>query len=206
MAERQFLEPAMRQRATEIVKQIESHTSVEVVVSVRRASSRYLRASIRAGAAVALVAALVMVLSPTAYTTWLIPVDAALAGVLAGFVVTQWPALKRRCLSSSERMQGVAAEAAASFHRLNIAATREHTGLLVFVSLFERQVLLRPDSGINVDLLGPEYESARDALQTALQNYDAERFLLALASLAAPLASVHPRRPDDINELSDEVD
>jgi putative membrane protein len=195
----------MRRRVSEIVRSIEAETSVEVVVSVQKAAGRYTLAWVRAAAIAGLAACAFMLLSPTYYAAWLIPVDSALAAALGALLCARWPRLKRWLTRQKERELALVAAAKDAFERLGIAKTRDRTGLLVFVALFERRVQLRADTGIALELLGPGFEAATTALQAAVAKLDAEAFSQALSGLGRPLADAHPRRPDDINELADEM-
>jgi putative membrane protein len=205
VSQRQFLEAEMRQRVSDVVRQIEAETSVEVVVSVQKAASRYVVAWVRAGAIAGFLAFATMMLSPTYYAVWLILVDSLLAALLGALLCARWPRLKHWLSRAAERRSATAAAANTAFQNLGIDKTRDRSGLLVFVALFEGDVLLKPDTGIDVELLGPGFDAATLALRSAVLAFDSEAFLTALAGLARPLADAHPRRPDDTNELADEM-
>ncbi len=205
MSRRSFLDQSARSRATEAIKTIESVTAAEVVVTVRQAAGKYHRTSVVFGAVLGGLAALVMLLSPTVYHYLVIPLDAALAFALGAIVCGIVPSLKRALTPASTLVSAVDAAARRAFEELKVGTTKDHTGLLVYVALFEKRVCVLPDSGIRVDVLGPEYQSALDEMASAVEGLDDEAFLRGLLGLAHPLGQALPRQPDDVNELSDEV-
>jgi putative membrane protein len=205
MSLRGFLEQPTRERTSQVICEIEAETSVEVVVTVRKAAASYWRTQLFFGAALALVVLGVLLFSPTVYPALLIPVDTALALLLGVVMCRSVPPL-RRWLTPLRWQRAAMAEAAQrAFVDLGIGRTRERTGLLLYVALFERGVLLLPDAGIDVNLLGEEYERAVQELQAAVNKSDATAFVAALAKLRRPLSQAYPRRHDDLNELENEV-
>jgi putative membrane protein len=205
MSLRGFLEQSTRERTSQVICEIEAETSVEVVVTVRKAAAPYWRTQLAFGAALAFGVLSVLLFSPTVYPALLIPVDTALALLLGVIICRALPPLRR--LLTPQRVQSAAMRSAAerAFTELKIERTRDRSGLLLYVALFERQVLLRPDAGIDVSLLGQEYERVVGALNTAVGKLDAGAFVLALGELRQPLSQAYPRRHDDVNELQNEV-
>jgi len=61
------------------------------------------------------------------------------------------------------------------------------------------------DDGVPTALLGKPYETLVSELDRAVAALDFDALLSALASFGPLLAGVLPRRPDDTNELTDEV-
>jgi putative membrane protein len=205
MSRRGFLEETTRQRVTEVIRSIEADSAVEVVVAVRKAAGRYALTSVGFGAVVATVALLVMLLSPTVYHFLVIPLDTALAFMLAAGLCASMPGL-RKALTPRRRIErAVTRGAARAFEDLGIDKTRDRTGLLIYVALLERRVVVLTDSGIDTVVLGEGYAVALHKLQRAVARFDEEAFLDALSLLKRPLAEALPRQPNDINELSDHV-
>lgn len=205
MSLRTFLEGETRQRAAHVICDIESETSVEVVVSVSKAAKSYWRTDVAFGAAVALIVLAILLLSPTPYWAPLIPLDTLLAFGLGTLLCRHVPPLRRALLGQRRLQANVQAAARRAFERQGIDKTRDRSGLLVFVSLFERRVELLTDVGIDTSLLSESYTEQLGKLQQGVQTLDSEQFLSALGALKRPLAQVYPRRHDDLNELSNEV-
>ena len=205
MSEREFLEPAAKERTTEVVRAVERQTSVEVVVAVRRAAGRYLATSLLFGAACAATGFGVMWFSPQAYDVRTMPLDAALAFVLGAGLVAGVPGLRRFFTPARVRRARAEEAARAAFVELGIEKTRARTGLLVYVSLFERTVVLVPDSGLPPALTGDSFETIRGTLEDCVRRTDLGGFSSALAELGPLCARALPRGADDENELCDDV-
>jgi putative membrane protein len=199
-----------RQRITSAVRDAESGTAGEVVVVLAEESDAYEEASWR-GAALAGGGVLVLDLGYRhAAPFWLpLPANAALliglaAAALAFWLVPKADGLRRRLVSRAARVSRVRTAAQAAFHVHRVSATRERTGVLVYVSLFEREVVVLPDLGIEAK--APESAWAEvmghvvrgmTAGQPADGVVDAVRAcggLLRAAGFAA--------RPDDQDELA----
>jgi putative membrane protein len=205
LSERQFLEPAAKQRTADVIRAIETETAVEVVVAVRRAAAHHFGTSAAFGLACAAAAFGVMWFSPQAYDVRTMPLDAALAFAF-GAAFTSSVASVRRLLTPA-RFRRASAEAAArvTFTALGIEKTRGRSGLLVYVPLFERTPVLVPDAGIPEALRSGALASLRAALATAVERADFEAFLSALARLGPACSAALPRQADDENELCDDV-
>ncbi|MBZ4375703.1 hypothetical protein NR800_31365 [Corallococcus interemptor] len=199
-----FLEDAARTQAAEAVAAIESQTAAEVVVSVRRASGDYAHTDARLGAAVAFVMLLVLLFIPQEVHLFAFPPVVLLsyaAGVMGGRLL---PSLRRALTPRKLQEDAVRTAAKAAFTELGVSHTSRRTGILVFVSLFERRVEVVTDYGVDTSLMGAEWQDALTQVSAALAASTApEPFLQALRRIQAPLARVLPRLEDDVNELPD---
>jgi putative membrane protein len=95
--------------------------------------------------------------------------------------------------------------ARAAFFDLGISRTSGRTGILVYVSLFERRCVLLTDLGIEPAALEPAWSAVKQELEQAVKRRGLPAFQRALQSLGPLLGGVHPRSEDDVNELPDEV-
>jgi len=205
LSEHAFLVPEAKRRATDTIRAIESQTSAEVIVTVRRAAERHLATSAVFGGAVALVVLAVMLVSPRVYDVRTMPLDALLGFVLAALACHFVPALKRLFTTKTRRLAAAKRAAEAAFAELGVSKTKQRNGVLVFVALFERTAVVVADEGVPTALLGEPYETCVSALAGTVMALDFEAFLTTLGGFGPVLASVLPRRPDDLNELSDEA-
>ncbi len=145
---------AARQGITAAVRDAEAGTSGEVVVVLAEQSDDYEEAAWRAAALAGGGVLVLDLLYRHAAPFWLpLPADAGLLAALAVawlafFLVPQSATLRRRLVGRASRSARVRAAAAATFHTRRLAATRDRTGVLVYVSLFEREVVVLPDVGI----------------------------------------------------------
>jgi putative membrane protein len=205
MSERDFLHPSAKQRTSEAIAAIERQTAVEVVVAVRRAAARHVGTSLAVGAACGLASFLVMWFSPQVYDVWTMPLDVVLSS-LAGAALCAAVAPLRRWLTPARYLDESAERSArVAFTELGIEKTRGRTGLLVYVALFERRVVLVPDRGVPEAAVANALAGIRTALREAVGHRDLDAFLTALARLGPVGAGVLPRQAGDENELCDHV-
>lgn len=201
MSSREFFHDAAKDRVREVVAQVEAQTSVELVVAVHPSSGHYRHSDYLFGAGVALTALLVFVYHPHPFRSDLFPIELTAAFLLGTLVSAGLPRLRRLLTSVALMESNVARTAKATFVDLGVSDTRARTGVLVFVSFFERTVDLVMDRGVRVDeaSLAP----VRAALTAAIRRADLEAFYRALLALGPVLAQACPRSDDDVNELDD---
>jgi putative membrane protein len=205
LSEQAFLLPDAKRRATEAIRAIESETSAEVVVTVRHAAERHAATSAVFGAGVAALVLVVMLVSPRVYDVRTMPLDGLVAFVLAALTCHFVPALKRVLTSKKRRVDAATRGAERAFAELGIAKTKQRNGVLVFVALFERTAVVVADEGVPTSLLGEAYDESVSRLTSSVAALDFQAFLGALTGLGPLFAGVLPRRPDDENELCDDV-
>jgi putative membrane protein len=205
MSERDFLHPSAKLRTSAAIVAIEARTAVEVVVAVRRRAARHVVTSLGLGAACGLVSFVVMWFSPQIYDVWTMPIDIAVT-VLLGAGMCAAVAPLRRVLTPTRFLTESAERAAReTFAALGIGNTRGRTGLLVYVALFERAVVLVPDVGIPEAVGGEALAGIRAALLASVERRDLDGFLATLARLGPVCAQALPRQAGDENELCDHV-
>ena len=134
------------------------------------------------------------------------PLAATLLGALAVVLAARIPALRRRLVGASALDRAVEAGARAAFVEHAVFRTRDATGILLYVSLFERQVRVLADEGV-YRAVAPEIWS-RVAANVAAQMKRAPpaEALMAAVEAAGKLVAEHGprRRSDDRDELPDE--
>ncbi len=135
--------------------------------------------------------------------------DVAILLVIASFGVgallsAAATGLRRLVVSRKLMDDSVHAAACARFVDQGISATRCRTGVLVYVSLFERRVEIVPDIGIPVDRLGDRWTQGVRSIDAAPRQ-GVEPFVTALQALWPLLAEAVPRAAEDVNELPDDM-
>jgi putative membrane protein len=205
MAARAFFDPTARKRATEAVKAVESRTAAEIVIAVRKTSGNYRGTDLGVAAILSALTLAFLWFSPIAFSPAKMSLNTAAMFVLSAFVTSSVAPL-RRLLVGKRTLRGNAERNARSvFYEQGILRTTGRTGILVFVSIFERAAVLVPDVGVDPAKLGEPYATAEKAIQAAVARADFEAFLKAVESLGPALEKDLPRSADDVNELSDEV-
>jgi putative membrane protein len=129
-------------------------------------------------------------------------------GGLLGFLLTLWCApLRRLLVPAAELEHRVMQRAQAAFLEYEVFRTRERTGILIFLSLFERRVLILADSGINARVGQHEWDAIVGEIAAGIR---AGRPGPALAQAIARCGELLARRgvaarPDDVDELPDQL-
>jgi putative membrane protein len=192
----QFLDEAAREAFARAIADIESTSSVEVVVAFRRRSSTYRHANVIVAAAAAFASLAVMLFVDHAFSLAAILIDPFVMAVIVGFAVEWLPGVKRVLTPARTRRAKVERSARATFIERGLHATRDRTGLLVYMSWLEQQVVLVPDVGLRL----PADLEAKLAMRDG-----GAAVASALGSFANALRDVAPRRHDDVNELPDAI-
>lgn len=204
MSTRAFFDDAAKAAVSAAIKRIESQTSAEVVVAVRRqAGTSYRDADLAFGALIAFASLTLLLFVDKEFATTWIPVDVGVS-FAAGALLCRYTATLRRLLASSSRRHEETRRAAtAAFQDLGIGRTSGRNGILVLVGLFEHKVAVVPDVGVDPAAIRASVTALESSIDRASPSFEA--FVAALESLGPALAEKMPRRADDVNELPDEV-
>jgi putative membrane protein len=206
MAERSFYEDRAKQEAKAAVESIEAQTSAEIVVCLRGASDNYRDADYLFGFVLSLVVLVVMLFVDQPFRLLSFP-----AGVLAAFLLgaaacANVAQIRRLLVFPGRKAAAVRVAARGAFVDQGVSRTHHRTGILLYISMFERRVEVVADIGIAAAGLGPDWKAAVQALERSLTpSPDVPRFLAAMRALGPILAHRLPRHDDDVNELPDEV-
>lgn len=204
MSTRAFFDDAAKAAVSAAIKRVESQTSAEVVVAVRRqAGVSYRDADLVLGAIAALASLAILLFADKEFATTWIPVDVAVA-FAAGMLLSRYTMFLRRLVTpASRRREETRRAACAAFKELGIGRTSGRNGILVLVALFEHEVAVVSDVGIDPAVIARAVAALQGSVARAVPDFDA--FVAALDSLGPALAPTMPRRDDDVNELPDEV-
>jgi putative membrane protein len=121
-------------------------------------------------------------------------------------LASRFPALKRLAASKSEMRKRVEQRAAMSFGLFRVSRTRDATGIVLYVSLFERMVCVRADPKVSEKVEPAEWKEICETMMRALrEGRHREAFTQAVARCGEVLSKHYPIKPDDANELSNEL-
>ena len=204
MGSADWLSADTRTHVKEAIVELESRTGAEIVTTVCVSSGHYRHADYLVGAFASLAALLFYFFYPEPLFD-----DIALLIVVASYGVgavlsTAATGLRRLLVSRKLMDDNVRKAARAKFVEQGISATRGRTGVLVYVSLFERRVQVVADIGIPTQELGERWTSATAALEAGARR-GVEPFLAALRAMGPLFEEAVPREADDINELPDDM-
>jgi putative membrane protein len=209
------------QRAiTDAVRQAEMKTSAEIVPVVATTSDPYERAEDLVGLAAALITVsaawtqIQRLRPPVDGTDGWEPLVHLL--IVAGTFVWGWiigllfakgiPGLKRLAASRGAMKARVLIAAHHAFDSLHADKTSGGTGVVIYVSMFERRVCVWADRAISATIPEAEWKAIAGKLTRALgDSKPREGFLEAIRKTGELLAASFPIKPSDANELSNEL-
>jgi putative membrane protein len=211
LAER-FLSADERLRVNTAVGKAEKLTAGEIVVMIIPSSYHYPMANVIGATALALT--LGVVLTPIiggwlwigGQNMWLF------LGLFTVFFIpfheiikhTLW--LKRHFISHKEIDQEVKEAAITHFFNHGLYRTRDKTGMLVLISVFERRVWVLADQGIHAKVADGQWQDIVKMITAGIkQKRPADAICMAVEKIGDLLKTHFPIKPDDINELDNVI-
>jgi putative membrane protein len=184
------------------VKSAEAKTSGEIVPIVVDASYDYPRAELIGGGTSALATGLIISWAFGGESIWwFLPI------FIIGFFIFQqlihnWPSLKRKLIHPDEINAEVKEKAMVSFFEQKLYETRDKTGILILISLFEHRVQVLADSGINAKVPEHTWEEIVEIIIKGLKTGTAgEATCIAIERCGNLLQEYFPCKDDDTDEL-----
>lgn len=141
------------------------------------------------------------------YTGWGMALLASLAGVLGAVLTAGIPPLKRLLAGADRLTTRVHRRAALAFLDEEVFKTRDRTGILLFVSLFEHRIEVLGDEGINRQVTPEEWVEVVDTIRRGVRHgHLADGLVEAIAMCGRLLEEKGVAiRHDDTDEISDKV-
>ncbi len=110
----------------------------------------------------------------------------------------------RALIPEARRAERARLAAGLAFFELGLTSTRDRTGILLYVSLLEHQVVVLADRGIDEPVEPGTWDAVVERILDGIRSGRAEDGLCeAIERCADVLAARFPRRADDVNELPD---
>ncbi len=208
---KKFLTEADRKRIVESVKKVEKITSGEIVPMVVSSSYSYPLANVLGALSIGSVIAVLVTLYVsytkswegfTAYDLWTFPAVFSVSFVLFYFVVKLVLPLKRIFISKEEMRHEVEEAALTSFYKHGLGNTRDKTGVLIYISVFERLAYVLADEGINAKV-NPDVwkEVVNRIIRGIKEKRQADGIVEAVKLCGDLLKENFPIKPDDTDEL-----
>ena len=190
----------------------EGETSGEIVPFVVDASDAYEGALWKGTALGALGAALIAAVVHAVAGLWgagalWIGLPAAAGGALGFLLAAFVPAVKRALVPADVLTRRVRRRAAVAFLDEEVFNTEDRTGILIFLSLFERRVVVLGDAGINSKVGEEEWAAITDAIAAGIHaGRPGEALVEGIGACGRLLARRGVEiQPDDRNELRDDL-
>lgn len=110
---------------------------------------------------------------------------------------------KKPLLSRNKEISKLAEE---EFYKLNMNATRDKTGILLFLILRDRKFYILADEGINKKVSQDTWDVVRNEIQNEFrQGHFAQGLILGIEKVGIILSEHFPVKKDDTNELSNKI-
>lgn len=195
---------AFAERVTAAVRAVEARTAAELVVVAAPRSGSYRDLALLGGLIAAGLALLIVLWSPLEFPPLWIPLEIGAVTLLVIGALRDRAAPIRALTTSARRARQVQEAASLAFLGEAVHATRDRTGLLVYLSEAERRVALVPDLGLQAAVAPGRWNAVRwGPGPDPSEVKDLEGFLAGLAAVGEILASALPPKNDDPQELPD---
>ena len=205
--------PKDLERIKTAVKTAEDKISGEIVPVFVERSGHYSLANYR-GAMMAAAAIFITIIIIDRYVPFLAISDplfiflaVILAGLLGAIAVHTVDPLKRVMLSQTHMDQATRKRAENAFLEEEVFNTRHRTGIMIFVSFFEREVMVMADRGISKVVEQKEWDKmVRDIIEKIRMGKVTDGIEAAILRCGEILLEKgFHKTPDDINELRDDL-
>ncbi len=205
--------PSEQEKIAAAVREAEKVTSGEIVPYVVGQSDHYEVAEWRGGATAGIIAFTAMSLARTARGDWggFDPAFTGLVTLLAAgaamLLARFFPPMRRLFAGRHLMSRRVEQRAAEAFIREEVFATPKRTGILIFLSMLERRVLVVGDSGIHKSVKQEEWDGIIASVVRSIRDgHPADGLVEAIRRSGALLSSHGLDREAGANdELSDNL-
>jgi len=197
-----FLTRNEQDRLVKCVQDVESRTSGEIVPVIASISYDYPRAGHLGGLTLGVVAAAALSLILGRNDMWVFLALFLPFYLLFSRLLMMYPRLRRPFIARSEMREEVEEAAITAFHLNGLHRTRDLTGIIIYVSIYERMVQVLADKGIN-DKVNPEvWQEVADMVTEGIRSGSPGRALCRGVERCGELIQRHfPVREDDVDEL-----
>jgi putative membrane protein len=195
------------------VKEAEDKISGEIVPVFVEKSGFYSIASYRAALAVGSLVFLFIILfdrylpALAIYDPLLIFLSVTLAGLIGALAVQYIDALKRIFVGQQHLDRATRQRAETAFLQEEVFNTRHRTGILIFISFFEREVIVIADRGISKVVEQKEWDKL---VRGITQNIKTGKVVEGISEAIHRCGEIllekgFVKTPDDVNELRDDL-
>jgi len=207
-----FLSKTDQQKIEACVHEAETRTKGEIVVMVVPASDHYPMAGWRGATAFAFPLALAF--TPVLgglfwagpFNLWVFLATLIPIWVVFHEAVKRFPLVKRWFISAKEMEAEVQEAAHIHFSRKGLYRTREETGVLIYISVFERRVWVLGDRGINAKIPEAYWRGVVATLVQAIrERRPAEGICQAVGDVGRILQEKFPIGIGDVDELENVI-
>lgn len=197
-----FFSPEYQEDLDAAIQELELKSSVELVTVIYPECDNYRDIELWGGIFLAFLALVIKFMVPAIIHIYAILFGTLLAFSLGIGLIKWFPGLKYRLINKKRMRRQAEIMTRAIFQKAHIHRTSHHTGVLLFISTFERQAVLLWDIGVDVALTIDELDRLQFQFSEVFSTLDPPQALLAKIRGSIPIFAGHlPVQPNDINEL-----
>ncbi len=193
---------------TQAVQSAEGITSGEIVVCVIPKSDTYPEVPLQGAVFAALLALLILRSQEIFHRGWMAqPLLIILTAMVLGLLLTTFVGPLHRLLASKNRRHRVWQRAYQAFVDEEVFQTKERTGILIFISLLERQVCVLGDSGINQKITPKTWEGIVQKIIGGIKSGKPTQGIISAITQCGLLLKEHgfAKPSNDTNERPDVI-
>jgi putative membrane protein len=205
---KKFLSEADREKILKAVEKAEAQTSGEIVPMVVSCSYHYPLANVIGAITIAfpLSILLTQIVGELFWigskNMWLFIGILTVTFTVFLAIVKRVPWLKRIFISKKEMEEEVREAALTGFFKEELYRTRDETGVLIFISIFEHKVWVLADKGINAKVPEGHWEGIVSHIVDGIKNRRQGAAICEAVTKAGELLKANfPIKPDDTDEL-----
>ncbi len=201
-----FLTPADRLQIEARIAEAEKRTSGEIVVMVVPSSYHYPLASMLGSSLLALLLGIAVALLAGNESMWFFLPAFSISFIVLHELMKRAHFFRRYFVTPSDMKEEVEEAAIHSFYQRNINLTVDHTGILIYISLFERKVRVVADQGINEKVPQEVWQEIVSTIVGGIRGKAQVQAIGKAVDQCADILSSHfPLKQGDRNELPNEV-
>ncbi|PLX83797.1 MAG: hypothetical protein C0618_12180 [Desulfuromonas sp.] len=191
-----------QQQIEAAVRAVEQKTSGEIVPLVVDASYDYPRAEMFGGGTLGLATAIFFSWAFGNESIWVFLPLFLISTPLFQILIRHTPSLKRHLIPAVEIDAEVKEKAVVAFVEYGLHKTRDNSGILIMISLFEHRVQVLADQGINDRVPADTWDKLVQDVTNGIKNGTACEALCREIQICGELLAEHfPVRKDDTDEL-----
>lgn len=191
-----------QQQIENAVAQAEQTTSGEIVPVILAQADDYSSSTCRASALLSLAVTSVTIWWQPHLSHWLVTLLLIGSYLISTALLHAIPSLRRYIIGTEEIKFRVEEKAMASFVRHGLHHTRDATGILILICMFEKRVQVLADRGINEKIEQHQWDEIVSVITGGLHSGNAcDALCNAIEQCGQLLTTNFPIKDDDTNEL-----
>jgi len=201
-----FFTAEEKERLKAITQEVESRTIGEIVLMVVDQSDHHIEAEVLGGVLLGSLLSLIVTLLYFHSSIWSYVPLSFLFFFPCRFLFQRIEALKRLFIGVRRKEEAVRLRAGRAFFEKGLYKTKKNTGVLFFLSLFERKIWVLADKGIYEKMDQETVNGfAKEVSRGIREGRACEALSKAIQEIGVLLSKHFPITPDDTDELPDDV-